>query len=217
METGSRISELRSSRGWSQPSLASKMDVSQSTVAMWESGKRNIGNEDLRKLASLFNVSTDYLLGLSSNKLSLANVKEPISFNVATQNIPAYGLIHAGSPTFADEHIIGETTVPDRLIKDYGKETLFALKVQGDSMSRVIAPNFIAVFAKDAQVENGDIVAVLIDGEDAAIKRFRKTSRAVLFEPDSFNPSYKPIIFSSDAIQDYHILGKYVYATSMLI
>ncbi|MCV3742973.1 helix-turn-helix domain-containing protein [Lentilactobacillus hilgardii] len=68
MNTGTRIADLRGSRGWSQPKLADLMSVSQSTVAMWESGKRNISNEDLIKLSKLFNVSTDYLLGNTNSK-----------------------------------------------------------------------------------------------------------------------------------------------------
>lgn len=68
METGKRIAGLRKEYSLSQPQLADKMSVSQSTVAMWESGKRNVSNEDLLKMASFFNVSTDYLLGNTNNK-----------------------------------------------------------------------------------------------------------------------------------------------------
>ncbi len=68
MTTGERISELRLKFGYSQPKLAEKLNVSQSTVAMWESNKRNVNNQDLVRLADLFNVSTDYLLGKTNKK-----------------------------------------------------------------------------------------------------------------------------------------------------
>lgn len=68
MTTGERISKLRLKFGYSQPKLAEKLNVSQSTVAMWESNKRNINNQDLVRLADLFNVSTDYLLGKTNKK-----------------------------------------------------------------------------------------------------------------------------------------------------
>ncbi len=51
-----------------QPMLAEKMNVSQSTVTSWENDRRNVGNDDLVKLADLFNVSTDYLLGKTTIK-----------------------------------------------------------------------------------------------------------------------------------------------------
>jgi transcriptional regulator with XRE-family HTH domain len=68
MTTGERISKLRLERGYSQPKLAEELNVSQSTVAMWESNKRSVNNQDLIKLSKLFNVSTDYLLGNSDQK-----------------------------------------------------------------------------------------------------------------------------------------------------
>ncbi|RHW51289.1 transcriptional regulator [Bombilactobacillus bombi] len=68
MTTGERIAKLRLEHGYSQPKLAEKMSVSQSTVAMWESNKRNVSNQDLVRLSKLFNVSTDYLLGNTNKK-----------------------------------------------------------------------------------------------------------------------------------------------------
>lgn len=63
MIIGQKIARLRERKGLSQPELADKLGVSQSTVAMWESGKRNISNKDLAKLSDFFNVSIDYLFG----------------------------------------------------------------------------------------------------------------------------------------------------------
>jgi transcriptional regulator with XRE-family HTH domain len=65
---GERIATLRKERSMTQPMLASKMNVSQSTVTSWENDRRGIGNDDLVKLATLFNVSTDYLLGKTNKR-----------------------------------------------------------------------------------------------------------------------------------------------------
>ena len=145
-----------------------------------------------------------------------ATISATTKWETSHEPLDVYGKITAGIPTFADEHIIGQTIIPDDLIRRYGRDNLFALQVNGDSMSRVIAPGFIAVFAKDCEVENGDICAVLVDGENATLKRFKETSRAVILEPESFNPIYKPLIFPKNIDQDFRILGKYVFATSLL-
>ncbi len=63
MTTGERIAELRKRNSMTQPMLAEKMSVSQSTITSWENDRRSVGNEDLVKLSKLFNVTTDYLLG----------------------------------------------------------------------------------------------------------------------------------------------------------
>lgn len=68
MTMGERIAALRKERSMTQPMLASKMNVSQSTVTSWENDRRGIGNDDLVKLATLFNVSTDYLLGKTNKR-----------------------------------------------------------------------------------------------------------------------------------------------------
>lgn len=54
-----------------QPMLAEKMNVSQSTVTSWENDRRAIGNDDLIKLADMFGVTTDYILG---HKVDLGDV-----------------------------------------------------------------------------------------------------------------------------------------------
>jgi transcriptional regulator with XRE-family HTH domain len=63
MTTGEKISYLRKKYSMTQPILAEKMAVSQSTITSWENDRRSVGNEDLVKLADLFHVTTDYLLG----------------------------------------------------------------------------------------------------------------------------------------------------------
>lgn len=67
MTTGERIAQLRKEHSMTQPMLADKLSVSQSTVTSWENDRRSVSNEDLIKLSALFNVSTDYLLG-NTNK-----------------------------------------------------------------------------------------------------------------------------------------------------
>lgn len=63
MQSGQRIATLREKRGLSQLALAQKLNVSQSTVAMWESNKRGMSDSTLSEIADFFGVSTDYILG----------------------------------------------------------------------------------------------------------------------------------------------------------
>lgn len=61
---GDRLRELRESKGWSQKYVALKLGIKQSsTYANWEYGIRDPDTETLSKLADLFEVKTDYLLG----------------------------------------------------------------------------------------------------------------------------------------------------------
>ncbi len=67
MNFGIILSQLRISRHLSQKDLAEKIDTSTGTIGMWETHKRLPSLHMLIKIAQYFNVSTDYLLGLSSN------------------------------------------------------------------------------------------------------------------------------------------------------
>lgn len=60
-----RLKELRKSEDMSQSLLASKIGVAQSNVSDWENDISRPEYENLIKLAKLFDVTTDYLLGLS--------------------------------------------------------------------------------------------------------------------------------------------------------
>ena len=63
-----RLKELREQRRLNQEGLALKLNVSQSTISAYEIGERVPDLETLIAIASFFNVSLDYLAGLSDLK-----------------------------------------------------------------------------------------------------------------------------------------------------
>lgn len=65
------IKAIRKKRGMKQAEVASILNVSQGTYSQWENGKARVTDEALIQLASIFDVSTDYLLGYSTNDRSI--------------------------------------------------------------------------------------------------------------------------------------------------
>lgn len=63
---GQRINELRIAMGWSQVQLAEKLSISKQTVSNWENENIQPSIEMLVRIAKLFHVSTNYLLGLDN-------------------------------------------------------------------------------------------------------------------------------------------------------
>lgn len=61
---GERIHELRIAHGWNQVQLAEKLNITKQTVSNWENENIQPSIEMLVRVAKLFRVSTDYLLGL---------------------------------------------------------------------------------------------------------------------------------------------------------
>ncbi len=78
---GKRLRKLRLEQGISQSQLAAKLGISQQAIGNYETDIREPDNETLKKIALIFNVSTDYLLGLSNQRhpqalLARENVNE---------------------------------------------------------------------------------------------------------------------------------------------
>lgn len=67
-----RIKELRESRHLSQQRLAIDMNVSQAMISKYELGQSEPDIQMIMKLAKYFQVSSDYLLGISDSKICVA-------------------------------------------------------------------------------------------------------------------------------------------------
>jgi transcriptional regulator with XRE-family HTH domain len=68
MNIGSRISSLRDERGWTQEELASSIGISRAALSHYEKNRREPDTETLSKLADLFEVSLDYLVGRTERR-----------------------------------------------------------------------------------------------------------------------------------------------------
>lgn len=68
MNYHNRIKELREDKDLSQKELGSKFNVSQKAISQYERKEREIPNDLIIEFARFFNVTTDYLLGVSNRK-----------------------------------------------------------------------------------------------------------------------------------------------------
>ena len=195
MKTGEIIRTLREKQGMSQETLAQKLGYrDRSSIAKIETGKVDLSQSKLEQLCRIFNVSLAHLTGLKQMP--------------GTYQVPILGSIACGAPILAQEHIDGYTGVPDFIHAD------FALVCRGDSMvgARIFDGDLVYIRQQDT-VENGEIAAVLIDGE-ATLKRVRYSQDSVCLQPE--NPMYRPLILWGEEMNSLRILGKAVAFTAAL-
>lgn len=64
--SGERLKELRIEKRLTLRELADKLSMSYSNIAMIERGERNFSSDSLKSFCDFFNVSSDYLLGLTT-------------------------------------------------------------------------------------------------------------------------------------------------------
>ena len=67
-EMAGRIRALRIEKNVDQNTLAREIDVSNASISYWETGKQTPSAEVIYKMSIYFNVSADYILGLSENE-----------------------------------------------------------------------------------------------------------------------------------------------------
>lgn len=63
-------------------------------------------------------------------------------------------------------------------------------------MSPILIENDIVIVKKQNDFENGDIVVALINGDEATIKKGKKTDNSILLQP--LNSNYEPLIFTKE-------------------
>jgi repressor LexA len=114
--------------------------------------------------------------------------------------IPILGRVAAGQPVFADESYDGRLE-PDGLFGD--TESLFALRVKGDSMinAGILEGDYVIVRRQETATA-GEIVVALIEDE-ATVKRYQPGRDRI--ELVAENPQYAPIVVESDA--EFRVLG----------
>ena len=101
---------------------------------------------------------------------------------------PLLGHVAAGMPLFAEENNEGTLSLPVSVV---GSGNLFALRVEGDSMTGAgIMDGDIAVFRQQPVAENGQIVVAMVD-EAVTLKRFYKEKNRIRLQAE--NPTYPPI------------------------
>ena len=163
--------------------------ISASTFSDWKSGRSTPKADKLARIADFFSVSLDELLGTDSGQRSAEASYKNLRAN---KMVPVIGVIRAGSPIVTDETLLGREFADVDDIEVY-----FYLEVCGDSMKNCgIVDGTYVLFHKQQYAENRDIVACLVDGESATVKRFSKQNHRIVLSPE--NDDYSPIILSPE-------------------
>jgi transcriptional regulator with XRE-family HTH domain len=80
-----QLKALRKANGLNMKELGSKVGLSESTISLYENGKRQPDNETMLKFADFFGVSVDYLLGRQEEPTPTLTDEEKELFNLITQ------------------------------------------------------------------------------------------------------------------------------------
>jgi repressor LexA len=118
------------------------------------------------------------------------------------RDVPLVGRIAAGSPILAAEDVENVMALPTDLV---GNGPVFMLEIKGDSMvdAGILDGDYVVIRRQD-HARDGEIIAALVDGEEATVKRLRRENGKVVLIAE--NPAYEPMVFDRDVA----IIGKVV-------
>ena len=205
MYIGEIIKKYRTEHKVSQRAFASRTSLSPSYINTLEkiyNPKTNkpysVTTDVAKEIANAMNLSIEELLNsLDKNQEFNINSTKIDELGNPVSPIPILGIVKAGYNYFAQENWEGTIDVEKSLVGD-GSD-YFALKIRGDSMFPVLVEDDIVIIKKQNDFENGDIVVAIVNGDEATIKKGKKSDAGILLQP--FNQNYEPLLFTYDEME----------------
>ena len=190
-----RLQALRTEKGINMKEAAQALSMPYTTYVNYEKGTREPSSEVLIKLAKFYDTSIDYLVGKVESVAPIPAGFQPLP---KRDRIPRVGQIACGTPILAEENVEAYDEVPSDWHAD------FTLLCQGDSMEPKIKDGDVVAIHSQPMVENGEVAAVLIDGE-ATLKRVYYDGSTITLVPA--NSACRPKMYSGPALDDIQIEG----------
>jgi SOS-response transcriptional repressor LexA len=214
-----KIKEKRKEAGLLQTDLAKATGVSLKTVGRWESGEREPGAEELRKISVALNASVDYLLTEGTDELSsTSEVSSYRDYDVIKLPVLSMESVVCAGEGFSLEDVVVDFDTWEYISREgLGPidETRkpFIVRVEGDSMEGAGIYNGAKVVINPAmEISDGDpaMICYGLNHENAIKWVYWLTNGGV--EIRSANPRYKPRFFDKEEreLGFFFVVGKVV-------
>ena len=199
----SRLKESVEKSGYSYVELEKRTGIAKSSIQRYVSGTtKKIPIDAVQAISKAVGVSAEYVLGWEdSNRYISPTITDDVVL------FPVIGEIAAGYDEIAVENWNGAVVeVPASYLKGRDKKDFFVLEVHGNSMYPLYQEKDIVLILKQNYIDhNGDVGAVIYDGECATLKRIDVSDDMVRLSP--INPEYQPKELRGADLEMYHILG----------
>lgn len=196
------IKRLREDADMSQDQLGQRLGKTRSAISQYEAGKIIPRMGVIEDIAAVFNVPKSEILGENVTNLSSSDFIE----------LPVMGEITAGTPIDMTE-IIDNHPCPKQIADKHPNSGW--LRVEGDSYNRSIPNGCYALIDFDMKEPNEHSpFAVCVNGHSATIKKIKRLANGYELIPNSYDPTYLPIIYdyNKEDTEEITIIGQVVYA-----
>lgn len=197
------LRSLRKQHKLTMKELGDIIGVAESTISLYENGKRQPDYTTLQKIANYFHVSVDYLLGRDDNLDRYPN-EDIVYFDII-------GSVSAGYGGVAVEEFTGDSIpIPKSMLHNQSKDNFFVLRVKGDSMYPQFLDGDSVLVQRCTSVDSGSIAVVLYNSNEATIKKVVYNSGEDWLELIPTNPEYAPKRIEGLELEECRVLGKVI-------
>lgn len=191
----SNLRKYMSLNNKTQVDLINDLGFNKSAVSTWCNGTRLPRMDKGDALAKYFGIRRSDL------------IEDKSESKIKPTTIPVLGSVPAGIPIEAIQDIIDYEEIDAATA---AKGEYFALQVKGSSMEPRICEGDIVIVRKQDDVESGEIAIVMVNGDNATIKRLLKYEDGIRLMPT--NPAYEPLYFTNDEILEkpVKVIGKVI-------
>ena len=216
MDRGERLKNIIEEKGYSVMSLSRESGVPYTTIrSMIERDLTNASIDNVIKICRVLGIDVESLI---DQRNGVVAEKKTSYITKPTISLPLYGDIAAGAlstvePVTKDN--VEYITLPKNMLGKYAnRRDLFALKVNGESMNKII-PNGSYVVCKPIEIEElkEDDIVIFSHDSEYSMKRFRRDeeNQLLIFSPESTDRKYHDIVIPYDTMNDLKIYAKVIW------
>lgn len=204
-----RLEDALTMRDMSPAELSRATGIGEGAISQYRKGICKAAQKNLEKIAHALNVSIPWLMGVVDTPTPSDSLPSNVVPLQPMKKIPLVGRIACGTPILAEQNIEDYIDLPGHIHADY------ALTCKGDSMINTgIQDSDVVYIHQQPEVENGQIAAVLVDEDEATLKRFYYDGDIITLVAE--NSRIPPMVFSGSDIDRVRVLGLAVAYTHIL-
>lgn len=197
-----KFTEIISNKNISTYRVSKETGVSLPIFTSWKKGKSRPNIDNLKKIADFLNVPVETFTNENITSSDLNQFSNYMGEITGIKKIPVIGTIKCGTNGLAFEDIDGYAEIYIEVPGD-----IFALRCKGDSMKdEGIKDGSIAIIRKQDEIEDGEIAAVIVDGEEGTLKRVRIKPNMIILE--AANSEYPARVFVGEQMAQVKIVGR---------
>lgn len=196
-----RFAHILSNSDETTYSLAEKLGMTPATISRYANGIMAPKLPTVYSIADIFKINPLWLMGYDDVGKNDANN------STKSVKIPVLGIVQAGLPIGAVENIIDYEEITEEMAR---QGEFFGLKIRGDSMEPKFSEGDVVIVRKQSDVDSGTIAIVMVNGDEATVKKIQKFDGGINLVPS--NGSYDIKTYTNEMIEKLpvRILGKVV-------